>query len=178
MEGQLFRESEPVMRARLPRTQTSLSNFSPFRGPLRFITSHSRATRVSRSPLRKTKRLRRRQRSRAIIKRLWYESRAVYVFDNYCRIPSVVRMITLGELLIPRMTIRSIQASVLKWVAGFSFLHTHKKKTSKKIIKKNTQNWVLYKAKSSRSEFEGLFTWRWGTPGRWGNMWWVTPPNM
>ena len=23
---------------------------------------------------------------------------------------------------------------------------------------------------------EGLFTWRWGTPGRWGNMWRVTPP--
>ena len=47
----------------------SLSFFTS-RGPLRFITSHSRATRVSRSPLRKTKRLRRRQRSRAIIKRL------------------------------------------------------------------------------------------------------------
>ena len=23
---------------------------------------------------------------------------------------------------------------------------------------------------------EGLFTWRWGTPDRSGNMWWVTPP--
>ena len=26
--------------------------------------------------------------------------------------------------------------------------------------------------------FKSLFTWRWGTPGRWGNMWRVTPPNM
>ena len=25
---------------------------------------------------------------------------------------------------------------------------------------------------------KGLFTWSWGTPGRWGNMWQATPPNM
>ena len=25
---------------------------------------------------------------------------------------------------------------------------------------------------------KGLFTWSWGTPGRWGNMWRVTPPIM
>ena len=25
---------------------------------------------------------------------------------------------------------------------------------------------------------EDLFTWRWGTPDRCGNMWWVTPPIM
>ena len=24
---------------------------------------------------------------------------------------------------------------------------------------------------------KGLFTWRWGTPDRWGNMWRVTPPT-
>ena len=24
--------------------------------------------------------------------------------------------------------------------------------------------------------FQDLFTWRWGTPDRWGNMWQVTPP--
>ena len=25
---------------------------------------------------------------------------------------------------------------------------------------------------------KGMFTWRWGTPNRWGNMWRVTPPIM
>ena len=28
------------------------------------------------------------------------------------------------------------------------------------------------------TELKGLFTQRWGTPGRWGNMWRVTPPIM
>lgn len=42
--------------------------------------------------------------------------------NTYISIPSAVRKIPLGALLIPRITIRSIHAAVVNWVFGFSRL--------------------------------------------------------
>ena len=41
-------------------------------------------------------------------------------------------------------------------------------------------NLLLENKKNSNKllQFQGLFTWRWGTPGRWGKVWRVTPPIM
>ena len=142
----------------------SLSHFSPSRGPLRFIASHSRATRVSRSPLRKTKRLRRRQRSRAIIKRL---------------VIGIARGIRISELLPHTFSSKddyfgriahsqndnTLNPSISFEMSGgllfptHTHTHTHKK-TNKKIIKKTPKIECFYKAKSSRRVLQGLFTWR------------------
>ena len=51
-----------------------------------------------------------------------------------------------------------------------------------RVLDKNAEFWQtrnnrkLPKLKLSQNAM-GLFTWRWGTPGRWGNMWQVTPPS-